>query len=53
MAGQEDRVQKGVRQRRFPWLLLILLLGSIYVFWIMPYQRGDRPVQVEFATPKP
>lgn len=35
-------------KRRFPWLPLILLLGSIYLFWILPYQLGDRPVEVEF-----
>lgn len=35
-------------RKRFPWLALILLLGSIYLFWIYPYQMGDRPVEVEF-----
>lgn len=34
--------------KKFPWLLLILLLGSLYVFWVLPFQLGSRPVRVEF-----
>ncbi len=51
MAGPEP-VEKVTtpKHRRFPWLLLLLLIGSVYLFWVMPYQRGDRPVQVEFES---
>lgn len=35
-------------KRRFPWLPLVLLLGTIYVFWVLPAQLGDRPVKVQF-----
>jgi hypothetical protein len=37
------------RKERFPWLLLLLLLGSVYLFWGLPYQLGSRPVQVDFV----
>ena len=32
-----------------PWMPLLLLLISIYLFWILPVQWGDAPVRVEFA----
>ncbi|HXH60151.1 MAG TPA: hypothetical protein VNI20_02205 [Fimbriimonadaceae bacterium] len=38
-------------RKRFPWWPLVLLLLSIYLFWVLPYQRGDRPVKVEFEQP--
>jgi hypothetical protein len=25
---------------RFPWIALILLAASIYIFWVAPYQPG-------------
>ncbi len=36
------------RQPSVPWLPLVLLVLSLVVFWIWPWQRGDKPVQVEF-----
>jgi len=39
-------------RRRFPWLLpLLLILASIYLFWVMPYQQGRQKVEVEFEQP--
>jgi hypothetical protein len=38
-------------RRRFPWWPLLLLLVSIYLFWVLPFQRGGRPVEVEFERP--
>lgn len=38
------------RKGRFPWLPLLALLGTIYIFWVLPYQLGDRPIEVEFAN---
>lgn len=39
-------------RRRFPWLLpLLLILASIYFFWVMPYQQGRQKVEVEFEQP--
>ena len=34
---------------KFPWLLLLALIATVYIFWILPYQLGPRPVRVEFA----
>ena len=42
----------GSPKKRFPWLIFILLLISVYAFWILPIQLGPRRVQVEFAEPK-
>ena len=36
-------------KKPFPWLALILFLVSLVVFWILPFQLGKRPVQVDFA----
>lgn len=36
-------------KEKYPWLLLLLFLASVYIFWILPYQLGPRPVRVEFA----
>lgn len=50
--------RSAVRRKRFPWLLLILLLGSIYGFWIYPARNPAPPVKIEYvpaaaqATPK-
>jgi hypothetical protein len=45
---------KSVRKRpskpRFPWLLFLLLLASVYAFWILPQQLGPRQVHVEFVN---
>lgn len=35
---------------------ILLLLGSIYVFWVLPAQLGERPVRADFGdgvAPKP
>lgn len=42
----------GKPKRRFPWLLFLLLLVTVYAFWVLPAQLGPRKVQVEFV-PKP
>lgn len=39
-------------QKRFPWWPLILLIASVYLFWVLPYQRGKQPVRVEFEQPQ-
>jgi hypothetical protein len=41
---------QGRRAKRFPWLLLLALLGSIYVFWVLPRQIGPRRVKAEFES---
>lgn len=33
---------------RFPLIVFLLLLATIYLFWIYPLQRGRPPVQVSF-----
>lgn len=40
------------RRKRFPWIPLLALLGTIYLFWVLPHQLGDRPIDVEFTNPK-
>jgi len=37
-----------VGSRAFPWLALLLLVGAVYFFWVLPYQMGRQPVRVEF-----
>ncbi|HEY0868322.1 MAG TPA: hypothetical protein VGE01_13135 [Fimbriimonas sp.] len=44
--------KRPVRRERFPWLLLLAVLGTIYLFWILPRQIGPKPVQVEFPAEK-
>ncbi|HRK22212.1 MAG TPA: hypothetical protein PLX06_10400 [Fimbriimonadaceae bacterium] len=34
---------------RFPWVLFVFLLGTVYLFWVLPRQLPDEPIQVEFA----
>jgi hypothetical protein len=36
------------RKRKFPWIALVLLLATVYFFWVLPNQLGDRPVNAEF-----
>ena len=44
------RRKRSVKRRRSTaWIALVLLLASIYVFWVLPYQLGSHPVQVEFS----
>jgi hypothetical protein len=35
----------------FSWLALILLLASVFFFWVLPFM-GRREVKVEFEEPK-
>ncbi|MBX3119412.1 MAG: hypothetical protein KF784_10125 [Fimbriimonadaceae bacterium] len=39
----------GPKRRKFPWLALVLLLGSVYAFWILPWQLNG---QKEFVGPQ-
>ncbi|HMS56607.1 MAG TPA: hypothetical protein PKA27_14530 [Fimbriimonadaceae bacterium] len=38
------------KKSKFPWLPLVLLLSSVYLFWILPFQWGEQPVKVEFVS---
>ena len=49
-AGILVRVKAPKRKPKFPWLALIVLIASIYVFWVLPSQLGDKPVDVEFSS---
>ncbi|MFY9233014.1 MAG: hypothetical protein WAO58_00980 [Fimbriimonadaceae bacterium] len=52
MKAQERPIEAGYRRRRrFPWLLFLLLLGSVYLFWVFPnYQMDLSKVKVEFSN---
>jgi hypothetical protein len=54
--GASASAAKKKQPYRFPWILLLLLLATLYLFWIYPFQRGRPPVQVTFepanSTPK-
>jgi hypothetical protein len=39
-------------RRRFPWWPLVLIVASIYLFWVLPYQQREREVEVKFEQPK-
>jgi hypothetical protein len=40
------------KRERFPWLLLLVLVGAVYFFWFSPRHRRPPPVQVEYAQKK-
>lgn len=40
----------GKPKRRFPWVVFLLLIASVYAFWILPHQLGVRKVDVEFVA---
>lgn len=40
------------RETYWSLTLLVLLLGSVYVFWVLPYQLGTHPVRVYFENKK-
>lgn len=38
---------------RIPWVPLILLVGTVFLFWVYPYQCDKGGVKVEFSdSPK-
>jgi len=45
-------VRRRKARRSTAWIAFILLLASIYVFWVLPYQLGSHPVRVEFSQDK-
>jgi len=47
--GKAGRASGKKRQERFPWLVLLALLATVYLFWILPRQLGPQPVKVDFA----
>ncbi|HRF59495.1 MAG TPA: hypothetical protein PLH94_06210 [Fimbriimonadaceae bacterium] len=53
MRSEKASNGKPASRKAFPWLPLLILIASLYVFWILPMQLGDRPVRVEFDRKKP
>lgn len=43
------KTPRSTTKTRFPWALLLALLGSAYLFWGLPSQLDNRKVQVEFS----
>lgn len=51
----------GLKRRKFPWLALVLLLGSAYALWVFPWQSNGQKqwvgpqaapqVQTNFVSP--
>ncbi len=39
----------GPKRRKFPWLAFLILLASIYGFWILPWQMNG---QKKFVGPE-
>ncbi len=40
-------------QARPKWIWpLVLLILSLIVFWVLPFQLPDQPVQIEYRTAK-
>jgi len=46
--------REAAKKRETYWALslLVLLLSSIYIFWVLPYQLGSHPVRVFFENKK-
>jgi len=42
------RVLKAAPKEPFPVWPFILLLATLALFWLLPYQLGNPPVKVEF-----
>ena len=40
------------KKERFPWLLLLAVLATGYLFWGLPAQLGPRPVEVRVPKAK-
>jgi hypothetical protein len=45
----DEGVSRRQSKERFPWALLVLLLGIVYGLWIWPAQIGPQSVRVEFS----
>jgi hypothetical protein len=50
MAKRQAVIKSQQKPRRFPWLPLVLLVASVYAFWIFPNQRGEYKVDVQFDS---
>jgi hypothetical protein len=52
MPERRDPVQRSTKTasppERFPWLLFLILLGTAYAFWVLPYQMGASHPKVSF-----
>lgn len=33
----------------FPWIVFLLLVGSVYLFWFSPKARKPKPAEVTFS----
>ena len=49
--GKSPKISSGA-QERFPWILFLVFLATIYLFWVLPIQFGSRTVDVEFSKAK-
>lgn len=47
--GSKEGGRPAKRRAKFPWLLLLLLMATVYALWILPLQMGPRTVKVEFT----
>ena len=47
-AGRGSKPTNKKPNASFPWIVFLLLLVTIYLFWIYPIQRGRSPVRVSF-----
>ncbi len=36
------------KKKAFPWIVFVLLLATIYIFWIYPLQKSRPSVEVTF-----
>ena len=43
-------VVQAKNRAKFPWIMLLIFLATVYLFWIYPVQVRNRPVDVEFKT---
>jgi hypothetical protein len=39
-------------REKFPWWWFLALIAAVYIFWVLPYQLGTKPVVVTFEQPK-
>jgi hypothetical protein len=52
-AGESRGKSTGKRKEPFTWVLWLVLLGSIYLFWVLPHQLPKAPVKVDFGESAP